>query len=174
MVAGKSPNEKIQNELLRIEEDCTHSGKAHFNAGTRWNRYHFALGLPAVALSALAGTAFFSDQLAAGGVMSSVAGVLTALQTFLKPSERASSHKSAGDQYLGMRNDARVFREIKLGHVCDDQAAIDGLDEFTKRRGELNLASPQFAPRDFQKARRGINEGEALHKVDKGPDFVRP
>lgn len=162
-----SPKGKIQNELLRIEEDCTHSGKAHFNASERWNAYHFFLGLPAVALSALAGTAFFADQPVVGGVLSSAVAVLTAIQTFLKPSERSSAHKSSGDQYLGLKNDARVFREIRLHHACDDQAAIDGLDEFTKRRNELNLASPQFARRDFEKARRGIESGEALHAVDK-------
>lgn len=159
---------QIQDELLRIEEDCTHSGKSHFNAAERWNAYHFWLGLPAVGLSALAGTAFFSDAATLGGSISAVVAVLTAVQTFLKPSERSSAHKSAGDQYLGLKNDARVFREIRLYNACDDQAAIDGLDEFTKRRNELNLASPQFARRDFEKARKGIDAGEALHAVDKG------
>jgi hypothetical protein len=159
---------QIQDELLRIEEDCTHSGKSHFNAAERWNAYHFWLGLPAVILSALAGTAFFSDEPVAGGIMSAIVAVLTGVQTFLKPSERSASHKSAGDQYLGLKNDARVFREVRLQHACDEQAAIDGLDEFTKRRNEMNLSSPQFAKRDFDKARKGIDAGEALHQVDKG------
>jgi hypothetical protein len=47
----------IQDELQRIEEDCIHSGKAKFNAGMRWSRYHLFLGVSAVILSALAGTA---------------------------------------------------------------------------------------------------------------------
>lgn len=159
---------QIQGELLRIEEDCMHSGKSHFNAAERWNAYHYWIGLPAVILSALAGTAFFSDAPVAGGIMSAVVAVLTGVQTFLKPAERAAASKSAGDQYLGLKNDARVFREVRLHHTCDDQASIDGLYEFTKRRNELNLASPQFARRDFEKARRGIEAGEALHHVDKG------
>lgn len=163
----ESPKPKIRDELLRIEEDCVHSGKAHFNAGDNWNRYHFWLGIPAVVLSGLASTAFLSEQTIIAGLMAAAVAVLTALQTFLKPSEKASAHKSAGDQYLSLRNDARVFREIRLDHACDEQAAIDGLDEFTKRRRELNLASPQFSRGDFEKARKGIDEGEALHAVDK-------
>ena len=162
-----SPKAPIRAELLRIEEDCIHSGKAHFNASDRWGAYHFWLGIPAVILSALAGTAFFNDQVLVGAVMSAAVAILTALQTFMKPSERASAHKSSGDQYLGLRNDSRVFRQVRLDHVCDDQAAIDGLEEFSKRRNELNLASAQVAPRDFKKARRGIDAGEALHVVDK-------
>lgn len=158
----------IERELDRIEEDCIHSGKAQFNAGERFNSYHYWLGVPAVIASALAGTAFFQNLPVLGGVLATLTAVLTALQTFLKPSERASAHKSAGDQYLALRNDARVFRQIKLQHVCDRQSAVDGLDEFTSRRREMNLAAPQFANRDFQKAKKGIDAGEAAHQIDGG------
>ena len=158
----------IRAELTRIEEDCIHSGKAQFNAGVRWSRYHLWLGLPSVILSALAGMAFFKDQPEIAGAMSSVVTVLTALMTFLQPSERASSHKSSGDQYLTLRNDARVLRTIKLDVACDDGAAIANLDEITKRRNELNQASAQASRSDFERARTGIEEGEAQHVVDRG------
>jgi len=156
----------IANELKRIEEDCIHSGKAQFNAADRWTRYHYSLGVPSVAMSALAGAAFFRDHGMVAAGLSSLVALLTALMTFLKPSERSSSHKAAGDQYLALRNDARIFREIRLNHTCDDQSAIDGLDEFTTRRNELNKASHPFSRSDFEKARDGINKGEAAHKVD--------
>lgn len=158
----------VCDELERIEEDCIHSGKAQFNAGVRWSRYHLFLGVPAVILSGLAGTAFFKDQPEIAGIMSTVVAILTALSTFLKPSERASSHKSSGDQYLTLRNDARVLRTIKLAAACDDAAAIANLDEITKRRNELNQASAQASRSDFEKARKGIDEGEAAHRVDQG------
>lgn len=157
----------IAAELQRIEEDCIHSGKAQFNAADRWSRYHYWLGIPSVGLSAVAGAAFMKEygQVAAG--LSALITVLTALMTFLKPAERASAHKSTGDQYLALRNDVRVFREIKLHHTCDEQSAIDGLDEFTTRRNELNNASHPIARRDYEKARDGIDGGEAAHRVDK-------
>lgn len=161
------PKPAIQAELQRIEEDCIHSGKAHFNAGDRWACYHYGLGIPSVVLSALAGAAFFKDHGDIAGIMSAIVAILTSLMTFLKPSERASAHKGSGDQYLTLCNDARVFREIRLAYACDEQAAIAGLDEFTKRRNELNQASMQVARRDFVKARKGIEEGEATHAVDK-------
>lgn len=157
----------IRDELARIEEDCVYSGKAQFNAGVRWSRYHLWLGLPSVILSGAAGAAFFKDQADIAGAMSSVVAILTALMTFLKPSERAASHKSSGDQYLTLRNDARVLRTIKLEAACDDTAAIANLDEITKRRNELNQASAQPSRGDFEKARKGIEEGEANHAIDK-------
>ncbi|SDA23411.1 hypothetical protein SAMN05216315_12057 [Nitrosospira sp. Nsp18] len=161
------PKLVIQTELKRIEEDCIHSGKSHFNASDRWTTYHYWLGVPSVVLSALAGTAFLRDYGNIAGIMSVIVGILTSLMTFLKPSERASIHKGSGGQYLALRNDARVFREIRLTCVCDEQAAIDGMDEFTKRRNELNQASPQFSKKDFLRARDGIDKGEATHRVDK-------
>lgn len=158
---------KITDELQRMEEDCTHSGKAHFNASDRWTWWNYAFGIPSVALSAAAGAAFFQDYAVIAGVMSSAVTVLTALMTFLKPSEKAANHKISGDQYLSLRNDARVFREIELTQVADDASAIAGMNGFTTRRNELNQASPQFAFRDFKKAKKGIDRGEALHAVDK-------
>lgn len=168
MSGVSDPKTTIRGELTRIEEDCIHSGKAQFNAGVRWSRYHLWLGVPSVILSALAGTAFFKDQADIAGIMSTIVAILTALMTFLKPSERASSHKSSGDQYLTLRNDARVLRIIKLDVACDDAAAVANLDEITKRRNELNQASAQASRKDFELARKGIDEGEAQHAVDKG------
>lgn len=167
MSGAGDPRPVIQAELQRIEEDCIHSGKAHFNAGARWAKYHYCLGIPSVVLSALAGAAFFKDHGDIAGVMSATVAILTSLMTFLKPSERASAHKGSGDQYLTLRNDARVFREIRLSYACDDQAALAGLDEFTKRRNELNQASAPFSRRDFEIARAGIDQGEAAHRVDR-------
>ena len=169
MTVEQQTKQAIFDELERIEEDCIHSGKAQFNAGDRWSRYHLWLGVPAVILSALAGTAFFKDQAEIAGAMSMAVALLTALSTFLKPSERASSHKSSGDQYLTLRNDARVLRIIKLQASCDDAVAIASLDEITKRRNELNQASAQVSRPDFENARKGIDAGEAAHRVDKGP-----
>jgi hypothetical protein len=157
----------IKAELLRMEEDCTHSGKAHFNAGDRWTRWNYIFGIPSVILSTAAGAAFFKDYPVIAGSMTSVVAILTALMTFLKPSERAAGHKSAGDQYLTLRNDSRVFREIELERVIDEDIAITAMNGFTTRRNELNQASPQFSNGDFKKARNGINAGEATHAVDK-------
>ena len=159
--------DKINAELLRMEEDCTFSAKAHFNASGRWTRWNYLFGLPSVALSAAAGAAFFKDYAVIAGFMSSGVTILTALMTFLKPSEKSSEHKSSGDQYLSLRNDARVFREIDITQISDDTAAIAGMTGLTTRRNELNQASPQFSRGDFTKARKGIEGGESLHQVDK-------
>lgn len=160
-------SEKIKAELLRMEEDCIHSGKAHFNACERWAALNYWFGIPSAILSAAAGTAFFKDYSVIAGMMVSMVTVLTSLMTFLKPSQRATDHKNSGDQYLSLRNDARVFREINVDLITDCDAAIAGMSSFMKRRDELNQASAQFSNKDFKKAKNGIDSGEALHSIDK-------
>ena len=160
--------EAVKTELQRIEEDCTHSGKSQFNAAQRWHDYHYWVGLPSVILSAIAGTAFLSDQSALAAAISGTVAILAALSTFLKPSERAAAHKSAGDQYLALRNDTRVFREIGLSVSADGQSALDSLQALNTRRNELNQSSPSISRGDFEKARKGIRGGEAQHVVDGG------
>ena len=168
MTVLESLLEKIRAELLRMEEDCTHSAKAHFNASDRWANGNYWFGIPSIILSVTAGAAFFKSHAEIAGAMSSIVSILTALMTFLKPSERATGHKNSGDQYLSLRNDARVFREIELEQLDDSTAAIAGMNALPKRRNELNQASPQFSNRDFRTAKKGIEAGEALHAVDKG------
>ena len=75
----------------------------------RWTRYHYVLGVPSVVLSALAGAAFQELWRHCRSNVGNSVAILTSLMTFLKPSERASTHKGSGDQYLALRNDARVF-----------------------------------------------------------------
>lgn len=150
-----------------MEEDCTHSGKSHFNASARWSFWHYALGIPSVVLSTAAGAAFFKDFPIFAGSMTLCVAVLTSLMTFLKPGERAEEHKNAGDQYLALRNSSRVFREIELAGELSDEAAVEALKGLTCRRDELNQASLSFSDADRRKARRGIEAGEALHVVDR-------
>jgi len=168
MTLSNDLKQKIRVELQRMEEDCVHSGKSHFNASSRWQLWNYFIGIPSVILSACASSAFFGDHATVAGLMTSAVTVLAALITFLKPSERSSEHKSSGDQYLSLRNDARVFREIELEQITHDVAAIAGMNGFTKRRNELNQASPQFSNRDRKKAAHGIDVGESTHIVDKG------
>ncbi|NKK36329.1 SLATT domain-containing protein [Rhizobium leguminosarum bv. viciae] len=158
---------KIASELQRLEEDCAHSGKAHFNASDRWNQFNYWFGIPSVVISAVVGTALLKDHVVWASVGSAAVTVLTALVTFLKPAEKATLHKSSGDQYLTLKNDSRVFREITLLRNVEEATALEGLEGLTKRRNELNQASPLFANRDFRKAKKGVDDGQATHVVDK-------
>lgn len=157
----------LTKEAERIEEDSIHSAKAHFNAGDTWKRRHYWIGIPATVFGAGAGAAIVKDCPELAALLSLAATILTALVTFLKPSERASAHKTAGDQYLALRNDTRIFREIELLELEETCNHSEVLKSLAQRRNELNQGSPEIPRGAFEKARQCIDEGESLYRTDK-------
>ncbi len=102
-------SDAARKEAIRIVEDCKYSSKAHFNAADTWLRRHYWVGIPATFLGAAAGAAIIKDYSIVAALFSLGSTILVGLLTFLKPAERASTHKTAGNQYLSLRNEARIF-----------------------------------------------------------------
>ncbi|MDR1463585.1 MAG: SLATT domain-containing protein [Azoarcus sp.] len=161
-----SPTTKrsVASELSQLENACILSGEAQAAAAVRWRRYHYCVGIAAVALSVLAGMAFAGNYPVLAAMFSVLLAVLTTVMTFLKPSERACAHKISGDQYRALCNEARVFREVHLFHACDDQSAIAGLDAFVKRRNELDAASRRVCRCGGKKRSESAEEAGAAHR----------
>lgn len=159
-------NEALAREAKRVEEDSIHSAKGHFDAADIWRKRHYWVGVPATILSVAAGAAALKSFPEIAVLLSLFATVLTGLLTFLKPAERASAHKTSGDQFLALRNDTRCFREIELLDQDGTQSAPDKLKALCQRRNELNQGSPEIPRKAFERARQGIIEGEATYKTD--------
>ncbi|MDR3213020.1 MAG: SLATT domain-containing protein [Azoarcus sp.] len=163
-----STKRSIAAELQRLEENCIQRGKVQSLAAARWSRYHYYIGIAAIALSILANMTFSGNLPALAAGLSALVAVLTALMTFLKPSVRAAAHRMTGSQYLGLHNEARVFRETHLFHDCNDQTALAGLDGFTRRENELDKASRPVSRRDEATAKALLgNAGQG--KVEAAP-----
>lgn len=156
------------NEAARIEEDTQHSAKSHFNACDTWSRRHYWLGVPATLAAASAGAALVKDYPIAAQLLAMAATILSGMMTFLKPNEKASQHKAMGNQYLALRNDARIFREIELLEVADEEKASGQLKKLAQRRNELNSTAPPIPRSAFEQTRKGIVDGEADYKIDRG------
>ncbi|KQV83932.1 hypothetical protein ASD15_30800 [Massilia sp. Root351] len=157
----------LRREAERLEEDALYSSKGHFNAEDTWVRRNYWLGVPATILGAVAGATLIKSQPEWATAFTLLASLLTGLMTFLKPNERAALHRAAAGQFLALRNEARFFREIELlqSHRLDELP--ERLKALSVARNELNLKSPSIPRRAFVAARKGIEEGEATHKVDK-------
>jgi len=157
----------LRCEAARIEEDATYSSKSHFNAAGTWERRHYWLGIPATVLAAVAGASLLKSYPVLASVFALLASLLTGLMTFLNPNERAAMHRVAGGQFLALRNDARLFREVELLQTERLNELPERLKALSAIRNELNQKSPSIPRGAFAAARKGIEEGEATHKVDK-------
>jgi len=167
---GISEQDKVsalRREAERLEEDALYSSKSHFNAEDTWVRRNYWLGVPATVLSGVAGAALIKSHPDIASAFALVASLLTGLMTFLKPNERATMHRAAAGQFLALRNDARFFREIELLQTDHLDTLSETLKALSATRNELNQKSPSIPRRAFVAARKGIEEGEATHKVDR-------
>jgi len=160
--------EKIINEAKRIEEDSLYSAKGHFCAGQCWGNVNLWLGGISAVLAATAGASALSQfnyHNIFAGVLSIIVAGLTAIIAFVNPNKKATTHQEAGNKYNALRNDARIFFDIEIVEM-DDKKSIDDLKKLNERRNKLNINSSQIPKWAFEKARKGIEEGEAKYKID--------
>lgn len=157
------------SEASRIEEDALYSARGHFEAARGWNRLHYWLGVPTAVLAAVAGASAVAHNTVVAVVLGIIVTVLSALSTFLNPSDRSHQHHAAATRFNEVRNKTRIFREIDLRRLAGDNGVlVDRLKELGFQRDELNKTSPQIPRWAFERARKGIRAGEATYSVDRG------
>ena len=160
------PIDAMAVESLRLEEDCLFSAKGHFEAARSWSRAHYALGIPAAILAAVSGGSAFANQTTIAGALAMLVAALAAIITFLNPRDLANAHHLAGVKYNSLRQQIRIFRSVDLQTEPVSPDARQRLSELTDAHGALGLSSPQIPRRAFERARQGIEQGEAEYAVD--------
>jgi hypothetical protein len=122
--------------------------KAHFESAMRFGKQNMQLGLPAIIFSTIVGTSVFASlnndnipQLAkiAVGLISVVAALLTALQTFLGFSERAEKHRTTAVRYGAVGRQIEQF--LQTGSSAR-QSTDDLVDQIRERLDRLAEESP--------------------------------
>jgi len=166
--SAASFRDRLAKEAGRVEEDATYASKSHYNDAAFWNRLHLWLGGAATVLAVASGaTALTGTVPELAAMVSFLSAGFTAVLTFQKPGERASSHKLAGAGYAEVRRRARQLREIDAFGTAQDDQLRQALDEIGALKDRLDKESPVGSSRAFQDARKGIEQGEASHVVDR-------
>jgi hypothetical protein len=142
--------------------------RAHSRAATYYERKNILLGLPAVILTAIAGTTVFASLASSPepwlkiliGIMSLAAAVLAALQTFLKYSERAERHKAAAQSYGMLR---REYEEMLVEAAkSGSPPPPDGfLKSFRERWDAVDKQSPNLPQGIYDQAETHLKSAAA-------------
>jgi len=163
--------EAIIDEAKRIEENCLYTAKGHFAAAQFWTNFRLGVGIPMAVLSAIAGTsalAKFDYHNIVAAILSIIVAALAGITTFLNPNEKANAHLNSGNNYDSLQSKTRIFWTIDCWRDNSEQVLTDKLKDLSDERDKLNRGSPQVPTWAYKKARKGIKEGEADYKVDKG------
>lgn len=155
---------EYKKEADRIEEDSIHSAKAHYNAADRWKHVHLWIGIPNALLAAIAGVSAFQEATLTAGCLAVVVAAVAAVNTFLNPGDRASTHRRCAGEYLSLRNRSRIFVNIVSQTGVCDEIFNQRFEDLANKRDELNATSPQIPEWAFRKAKEGIDAGEAKYK----------
>ena len=92
-------HEILLSEARIVESRTSITARAHFRASSFWSNIQLSVGGVAAVLSAIAGASALSQLDARNviaGVLALAVTTLTAVATFLNPSERANAHLRAG------------------------------------------------------------------------------
>lgn len=162
----------LRNEARRLYVDAAYSGRGHLESSGRWEKWDAYLGVPATVLSSVlaagaAVTALLEAQPVLTALLAGAAAVLNGLRSFLQPDIKAKAHGLKGNQYLVIRNDARMFVEVDLRAGQPALKLIHCIKKLRRRYNELKQTDPQMVPRgDYEAARRNIEAGESSYTND--------
>lgn len=158
--------EQLLSTWHRRMDACQH---AYYLEAERYKRWHFRLGIPAIVLSTVVGTAVFASlenqsvSISARVVIALVsiaAAVLAGLQTFLRLSETAAEHAHAGDWYAAIKRDIEQLRALRREERGSARACTDTLRKEMNKAGQKSPELRESLWMDVAK-RYGIDGAEA-------------
>ncbi|SHG25629.1 SLATT domain-containing protein [Bradyrhizobium erythrophlei] len=165
---------QIINEAKRLEESTLYSMKGHHCAAARWKKGNLWLGLPSVIISGLVGATAFTKAAQQepwigilAGALAIFVAILSGITTFLNPNDKEAGHLSAGHAYDKLNNDARFFHSIVCWQGETEEVLTAKLRNLIDEKDKLNANSPQIPDWAYNKAKKGIEAGEAQFAVDK-------
>ena len=150
--------EVINDETSDIEKEAAISAHAHFLSARHWEKMNLWFGIPSVGLAAIASVTAFTDlpSFVTGGVAITVAG-LTAVNTYLNPSEKATSHGKASSAFKEIRRKASLLRDVDAQLLKDDDeetaaSLADRLRELTTEITQVDQNAPGITTSAKEKA----------------------
>jgi hypothetical protein len=136
---------ELEQLIAKWQRRMTACQHAYYLEAERFRRWHFWLGIPAVVLSSVVGTAVFAtlqkteidmSYRIAIALVSIAAAVLAGLQTFLRLAENASSHGAAADWYAAIKRDIEQLLAMRAEDRGNAKTCTDTLRKEINKVGQ--------------------------------------
>ena len=153
----ESPKELLIRWLKRSRE----SQFAHYEAAKNLSKYNYFLGIPTVVSSGIVGTSVFASLGRTAdpslqifvGLISVLAAVLAALQTFLRFSELDEKHRSIAARYGAVRRRIEEILALK-----DEAIMASELTSIRMMYDKLSEDAPNVSDRIWAKTQIVLSE----------------
>lgn len=166
---------EIVKELSRVEEDAIYTAQTQFSSAKFWRGLNLALGIPAAALAAVAGTTVLAEAVSrpVTAAIALTAAAMTAVLTTLNAAQRAEQSRTVANSYLALQAEARVVRTVDLPALSEADAR-SRLDQLLARKRMVNEATPLPSFLAYLFGRRNLSKGRHKHEVDLRVDLSDP
>lgn len=169
-------DEKLRQALFtearKLIVNTTYAGQGHLEESTRWTWWDSWLGVPAtLGTTLLAAGASVSALLNAQPLVTATIALLatacSTVRVFFKTEELTQSHGLKGNQYLSLRNEARLFKDLELLSTLSAEELQAHLKEMWQRYNALNELPPlRYSRKSYEAAKRNIAAGEQDYEND--------
>lgn len=142
-------DDAVRGLLLRWRKNCLRSQIGNYDASNWFAKINYWIGIPATVLSAVVATSVFATlqtQAASWakitvGLLSVIAALLAALQTFLRLGERSSKHRTIAAEYGGIKREI----DLLLVNIKSNQPISDtDVELIRKRMDSLSKDAPEM------------------------------
>jgi hypothetical protein len=160
-------HDQLVASCRRLEDDCTYTGMTHFEMAAQKGRAAkgWLVLLPSM-VSAGSGLAVALAAPGWVGAFAALAGVISAVATFLGVDKEATAHEMAGKLLTQLKHEARALREAD---DLDDDGFAAQLRVLQNRYGAFVASLPVTDNKAFQKVRARLKARAAHEDTDSIP-----
>jgi hypothetical protein len=151
-------NEEILIELKRRTRNCQGLTRANLLLANLWSSTHLYIGIPNTTLAALAGVSALSElgtPKVVTALLSITVAVLTALLTFLNPTEKYSSYRSAAQRYQAVADNYSIL--LFKSQNISEQDLLDGLTSLNSEYNKVMESSPVVPSWAYKRGKQEVN-----------------
>jgi hypothetical protein len=148
------------------------NGVAHYRSALYFGRINILiLGVPTVILTAVVGTGAFTSLIEAqvspvwrvfAGLLSILATVLAALQTFLNLPQRVASHRRSSAEFGSIRRDIEELQVKLEASSLDAAQANDALSKIKERIEKAQAGSPDVPSSVWKQVSKDVKNSKSI------------
>ncbi|MBN2389741.1 MAG: DUF4231 domain-containing protein [Anaerolineae bacterium] len=143
--------------------------QAHYLAATRYNKYHYWIGFPAIILATIAGATLLAEAKepwirVSVGIVGLIAAVLSAIQTFYSHAKRAEAHRSVASRLGQVKREIEILESMSPPKKSEQARIVQQINE---RLSEIDKEAPVVDFSSVDITLLNIEESEEHHLMDK-------
>jgi hypothetical protein len=150
-------NEEIIRELKRRTRNCQALTRANLLLANIWSSTHLYIGIPNTMLAALAGVSTLSElgiSKVVTAFLSITVAVLTALLTFLNPTEKYSSYRSAAQRYQSVEDKYSVL--LLKSQSISEQELLNEIVSLNSEYNQVMESSPVIPSWAYERGKKEV------------------